>query len=56
MNETLRDMTYRMAATGEIRKAAKTSGMTSLKEDGLRKAKDGTTTLDEVFRVTGIEE
>ncbi|HHT9145148.1 MAG TPA: GspE/PulE family protein [Candidatus Wunengus sp. YC61] len=56
MNETLRDMTYRMAATGEIRKAAKTSGMTSLKEDGLRKAKDGATTLDEVFRVTGIEE
>jgi len=56
MNETLRDMTYRMAATGEIRKAAKTSGMTSLKEDGLRKAIDGTTTLEEVFRVTGIEE
>ena len=56
MNETLRDMTYRMAATGEIRKAAKTSGMTSLKEDGLRKAVDGTTTLEEVFRVTGIEE
>ena len=56
MSETLRDMTYRMAATEEIRKAAKTFGMTSLKEDGLRKAKDGKTTLEEVFRVTGIEE
>ena len=56
MNETLRDMTYRMATTAEIRKAAKTFGMTSLKEDGIRKAKDGKTTLDEVFRVTGIEE
>ncbi|HHT9136142.1 MAG TPA: GspE/PulE family protein [Candidatus Wunengus sp. YC60] len=56
MNDTLRDMTYRMAATDDIRKAAKTFGMTSLKEDGLRKAKDGKTTLDEVFRVTGIEE
>jgi len=49
-------MTYRMATTAEIRKAAKTFGMTSLKEDGIRKAKDGKTTLDEVFRVTGIEE
>ena len=56
MSETLRDMTYRMAATEEIRKAAKTFGMTSLKEDGLRKAKGGKTTLEEVFRVTGIEE
>ena len=55
MNETLRDMTYRMASTEEIRKAAKTSGMTSLKEDGLMKAKDGNTTLEEVFRTTGIE-
>ena len=43
MNETLRDMTYRMASTEEIRKAAKASGMTSLKEDGLTKAKDGGT-------------
>ena len=56
MNETLRDMTYRMASTEEIRKAAKASGMTSLKEDGLMKAKDGSTTLEEVFRTTGIEE
>lgn len=56
MNDTLRDMTYRMASTDEVRKAARTTGMTTLKEDGLRKAKDGKTTLDEVFRVTGIEE
>ena len=56
MNETLRDMTYRMASTEEIRSAAKASGMTPLKEDGLRKVKDGKTTLEEVFRVAGIEE
>ncbi|MDR4509248.1 MAG: Flp pilus assembly complex ATPase component TadA [Candidatus Brocadiaceae bacterium] len=55
MNETLRDLTYRMADTNEIRKAAKDSGMTTLKEDGLRKAKEGKTTLEEVFRVTGNE-
>lgn len=56
MNDVLRDMTYRMAPADEIRKAAKTFGMTSLKEDGLRKAKEGITTLEEVFRVTGIDE
>ncbi len=55
MNETLRDMTYQMAATEEIRSAAKANGMTSLKEDGLIKARDGKTTLDEIFRTTGIE-
>lgn len=56
INDTLRDMTYCMAPTDEIRRAAKTFGMTSLKEDGLRKAKEGKTTLEEVFRVTGVEE
>ena len=56
MNDALRDMTYRMAPADEIRRVAKTYGMTSLKDDGLRKAKEGTTTLEEVFRVTGIEE
>ncbi|NUN24137.1 MAG: Flp pilus assembly complex ATPase component TadA, partial [Candidatus Jettenia caeni] len=56
MNETLRDMTYRMAATDEIRETARNMGMTTLKEDGLRKAKDGKTTLEEVVMVTGIED
>lgn len=56
MNETLRDMAYRMAAANEIRKVARTLGMTTLKEDGIRKAKDGKTTLEEVFRITGIED
>ena len=56
MNETIREMTYRMASAEEIRKAARAAGMTTLKEDGLRKAKDGKTTLEEVFRVTGIED
>lgn len=55
MNETLRDMAYRTASTDEIRKAARQAGMATLREDGLMKAKDGITTLDEVFIVTGIE-
>ncbi|MCF6150501.1 MAG: type II/IV secretion system protein [Candidatus Kuenenia sp.] len=56
MNETLRDMAYNVASTDEIRKAAKIAGMTTLKEDGIRKAKEGKTTLEEILRVTGIEE
>ncbi|MBM4054017.1 MAG: type II/IV secretion system protein [Planctomycetes bacterium] len=56
MDETLRDMTYNVASTDEMRKAAKASGMTTLKEDGIRKAKEGKTTLEEIFRVTGVEE
>lgn len=56
MNETLRDMTYNMASTDDIRKVARESGMTTLKEDGLRKAKDGKTTLEEVFTVAGVED
>ncbi len=55
MHETLRDMIYHMATTNEIRKTAKMLGMTTLREDGLRKAVDGKTTLEEVFRITGIE-
>jgi len=56
INETLRDMAYRFAETDEIKKVARKSGMTTLKEDGLRKAKDGKTTLEEVFRITGVED
>ncbi|MCF6158448.1 MAG: type II/IV secretion system protein [wastewater metagenome] len=56
MNDILRDMAYRMAPTDEIRHVARKMGMTTIKEDGLKKAKDGLTTLDEVFAVTGMED
>lgn len=56
MNETLRDMAYRMATANDIRRVARTLGMTTLKEDGLRKARDGKTTLEEVFRITGMDD
>ena len=56
LNETLRDMTYQTASTDDIRRVARESGMTTLKEDGLRKAKDGKTTLEEVFLVAGLED
>jgi len=36
----------------EIRRCAHADGMRSMRDDGLRKALDGTTTIDEVLRVT----
>jgi type IV pilus assembly protein PilB len=40
------------APASEIRKAALTAGMVTLRDDGLRKAARGDTTVDEVLRVT----
>lgn len=43
------------ASEAEIREAAREQGMKTLFEDGLLKAKEGVTTLEEVMRVTGEE-
>jgi type IV pilus assembly protein PilB len=40
------------ASASEIRKVAVANGMVTLRDDGLRKAASGQTTLDEVIRVT----
>jgi type IV pilus assembly protein PilB len=40
------------APASEIRKAALTAGMVTLRDDGLRKAARGDTTVEEVLRVT----
>jgi type IV pilus assembly protein PilB len=37
----------------EIKKAAQEAGMITLRQDGLIKALEGLTTIDEVERVTG---
>ncbi len=56
MNEMVQEMVYNIAPIDEIRKAAIKYGMSTLKEDGLQKAKEGITTLEEVFRVVGLED
>ena len=56
MNEMIQDMVYNIAPIDEIRKAAIKYGMSTLKEDGLKKAKEGITTLEEVFRIVGLED
>ena len=41
--------------TSEIKRAAREEGMTFLRESGLAKVRQGTTTLKEINKVTFIE-
>ncbi len=52
MNSKVRELAFAGASTVEIRNAAMKQGMTSLYQDGIQKALNGITTLDEVFRVS----
>lgn len=52
INDELRHMITRGASEGEIEASAKSNGMTTLIEDGVRAALSGETSFDEVLRVT----
>ncbi|MBK8322158.1 MAG: type II secretion system ATPase GspE [Betaproteobacteria bacterium] len=52
MNDAIRSLVMRHANSAELRAAAVESGMESMFENGLRKAVVGTTTIEEVLRVT----
>jgi general secretion pathway protein E len=52
VNEDVRSLILRKAATSEIRRYAVDRGMLTLRVDGWAKARAGMTTIDEVFRVT----
>ena len=52
MNNKIRELAFQGAATTDIRRAAVSTGMTVMFEDGVAKALRGITTLDEVFRVS----
>ena len=51
MNSRIRQLCFEGASTQEIRAQAIKDGMNTLYDDGIRKAKEGMTTLEEVFRV-----
>ena len=55
MNNELRDMIIRNAATDELREAARRNGMVSLRDAGMQLAYEGGTTLDEVVRETVVD-
>lgn len=52
MNEEIRDLVVVNASADKIRGAAIRNGMITLRDDGLRKALEGITTVEEVLRVT----
>jgi len=51
MTNKIREQAFASVSTQEIRKAALSQGMTTLYDDGIRKVLNGTTTIEEVFRV-----
>ncbi|MBI3838196.1 MAG: type II/IV secretion system protein [Planctomycetia bacterium] len=52
MTNKIRELAFAGASTQEIRRSALTQGMTALYNDGIRKVLNGTTTIEEVFRVS----
>jgi type IV pilus assembly protein PilB len=52
ISEELRDLILKNGSTAELRSMAQAQGMKTLRQSGLLKVLDGTTTLDEVLRVT----
>lgn len=55
IDEKLRNLITSKAAAAEIKKHAQSSGMLTLKEDGIRKIREGLTSVEEVLRVTQEE-
>jgi general secretion pathway protein E len=54
MTDTLRRLIIKHADAGEIQQAAIAAGMQTMYQDGLRKALQGVTTIEEVLRVTQV--
>src|SRR5881296_291004 len=52
ISEELRDGIIRSATAAELQEIAKSQGMKTLRQSGLLKVLDGTTTIEEVLRVT----
>jgi type IV pilus assembly protein PilB len=55
MNNELRDLAFKRAASGDLRKAARASGMKTLLEDGKLKILQGVTTPEDLLRITQAE-
>jgi len=52
LDEELRDIITRSPSLGDLKAAAKNHGMRTLRDDGLAKAFQGHTTVDELIRIT----
>ncbi|MGB2680279.1 MAG: type II secretion system ATPase GspE [Candidatus Competibacter sp.] len=56
MSDPLRRLVLKHADAGDLQDTAQQEGMDTMYEDGLRKAVDGVTTIEEVLRVTTQQE
>jgi len=52
LDESARELVQRRGSAAELRESARRAGMAFLQQDGLSKVLDGTTTVEEVLRVT----
>ena len=55
VNEEIRDIVLRNGSIAEMREAAQRNGMITLREAGLDKIFEGTTTIEEVVRETVLD-
>lgn len=56
VTEEIQHLIYEKVSAIQIRESARKAGMRTLREDGLRKAAAGVTTLKEVLRITAMDE
>lgn len=56
VNDEIRDLVSENASVDDIRNVARTQGMTTLREAGLKLIFDGITTIDEIVRETVVED
>ena len=56
LTDELRAAILRSAAAGELRNIARAQGVETLRDDGIRKAREGVTSLEEVLRAVYIED
>jgi type II secretory ATPase GspE/PulE/Tfp pilus assembly ATPase PilB-like protein len=56
MSPKVRELTFKGESTSVIRSVARSEGMKVLFEDGIRKAMQGLTTIEEVMRVARLED
>ena len=54
LSDNLRRLILEKGPADELREAARAEGMRTLREDGLEKIKQGTTSVEEVLRVVGL--
>ena len=54
ISDKIKKLIENKSAPEEIKQLAKTEGLSTLRENTVKKLLDGITTMDEVVRVTGI--